>query len=182
MIASSIATVAADGKSFAALVTTKEGSMAKISIGKKVPNFSLKNQDDKHVTLADFKGSTVILFFYPKDNTPGCTQEACDFRDNYQRLKRKGVVVLGISPDSSKSHRKFIEKQELNFELLSDDENEVSQLFEVWKEKSLYGKKFMGVERSTFIIGKDQKLLKEYRKVKVPGHVDEILTSIAELG
>jgi len=155
--------------------------MAKITIGKKIPDFSLKNQDGGKFKLSDLKGSIVVLFFYPKDNTPGCTQEACDFRDNLKQLKRKGVEVIGISPDSESSHQKFIAKQDLNFDLLSDEDKKVSSLFEVWKEKSMYGKKYMGIERSTFIIGSDGKLLQEYRKVKVKGHVDEVSSFIAEI-
>ena len=127
----------------------------------------------KEFSLNDFKGQRVILYFYPKDNTSGCTQEACDFRDNINRLTSYATVI-GISPDSIKSHKSFKEKQSLNFILLSDPEHKLAEKFEVWKEKSMYGRKYMGIERSTFIIDKDGKIEKEWRKVKVKGHVDEV--------
>lgn len=132
------------------------------------------NGNEKEYSLADFKGEKVILYFYPKDNTSGCTQEACDFRDNINRLTTKSTVI-GVSPDSIKSHLKFKEKQSLNFILLSDAEHKLSQAFDVWKEKSMYGKKYMGIERSTFILNKNGEIEKEWRKVKVKGHVDEVL-------
>ena len=130
--------------------------------------------NDKEYSLSDFKGNTVILYFYPKDNTSGCTQEACDFRDNINRLTKYGTVI-GVSPDSVKSHRSFKEKQSLNFILLSDSEHKLAEAFSVWKEKSMYGRKYMGIERSTFIINADGKISKEWRKVKVNGHVDEVI-------
>lgn len=130
--------------------------------------------NEREYSLADFKGEKVILYFYPKDNTSGCTQEACDFRDNINRLTTVAVVV-GVSPDSIKSHIKFREKQFLNFVLLSDGEHKLAEQFEVWKEKSMYGRKYMGIERSTFVLDKDGKIEKEWRKVKVKGHVDEVL-------
>ena len=128
---------------------------------------------EKEFSLNDFKGQKVILYFYPKDNTSGCTQEACDFRDNINRLTRYATVI-GVSPDSIKSHKSFKEKQSLNFILLSDPEHKLAEDFEVWKEKSMYGRKYMGIERSTFIIDKNGKIEKEWRKVKVKGHVDEV--------
>ena len=130
--------------------------------------------NEREYSLADFKGEKVILYFYPKDNTSGCTQEACDFRDNINRLTTVATVV-GVSPDSIKSHIKFREKQFLNFVLLSDGEHKLAEQFEVWKEKSMYGRKYMGIERSTFVLDKDGKIEKEWRKVKVKGHVDEVL-------
>ncbi len=130
--------------------------------------------NEKEFSLNDFKGQRVILYFYPKDNTSGCTQEACDFRDNINRLTRYATVI-GVSPDSIKSHKSFKEKQSLNFILLSDPEHKLAEKFEVWKEKSMYGRKYMGIERSTFIIDKDGKIEKEWRKVKVKGHVDEVI-------
>lgn len=130
--------------------------------------------DEKEYSLADFKGSDVILYFYPKDNTSGCTQEACDFRDNFNRLTSKAVVI-GVSPDSIESHKKFQKKQELNFILLADTEHKLAEQFGVWAEKSMYGKKYMGIVRSTFYINKDGKIEKEWRKVSVNGHVDEVL-------
>ncbi len=129
---------------------------------------------EKEYSLNDFKGQRIILYFYPKDNTSGCTQEACDFRDNINRLTNYATVI-GVSPDSIKSHKSFKEKQSLNFILLSDPEHKLAEEFEVWKEKSMYGKKYMGIERSTFIIDKSGKIEKEWRKVKVKGHVDEVI-------
>ena len=126
------------------------------------------------VHLSDFKGQKIILYFYPKDNTSGCTQEACNFRDNINRLT-KYATVIGVSPDSIKSHLKFKEKQSLNFILLSDTEHKLAEQFEVWKEKSMYGRKYMGIERSTFVLDKNGKIEKEWRKVKVKGHVEEVL-------
>jgi len=128
---------------------------------------------EKEISLNDFKGQRVILYFYPKDNTSGCTQEACDFRDNINRLTNYATVI-GVSPDSIKSHQSFKEKQNLNFILLSDPEHKLAEKFEVWKEKSMYDRKYMGIERSTFIIDKNGKIEKEWRKVKVKGHVDEV--------
>ena len=130
--------------------------------------------NEKEFSLNDFKGQKVILYFYPKDNTSGCTQEACDFRDNINRLTNYATVI-GVSPDSIKSHQSFKEKQNLNFILLSDPEHKLADKFEVWKEKSMYGRKYMGIERSTFIIDKNGKIEKEWRKVKVKGHVDEVI-------
>ena len=141
-------------------------------------NIKLKGLDvegnEKEFSLDDFKGEKFILYFYPKDNTSGCTQEACDFRDNINRLTSVATVV-GVSPDSIKSHLKFKEKQSLNFILLSDEEHKLALAFDVWKEKSMYGKKYMGIERSTFIINEKGEIEKEWRKVKVKGHVDEVL-------
>ena len=130
--------------------------------------------NEKEYSLQDFKGQKVVLYFYPKDNTSGCTQEACDFRDNINRLT-KYATVIGVSPDSIKSHIKFKEKQILNFILLSDPEHTLSLAFDVWKEKSMYGRKYMGIERSTFILDENLNIIKEWRKVKVKGHVDEVI-------
>ena len=124
--------------------------------------------------MSDFRGQRVILYFYPKDNTSGCTQEACDFRDNINRLTRYATVI-GVSPDSVKSHLKFQEKQNLNFILLSDVEHTLADAFGVWVEKSLYGRKYMGIERSTFVLDEHLNIVKEWRKVKVKGHVDEVI-------
>ena len=133
---------------------------------------------EKEYSLNDFKGQKVILYFYPKDNTSGCTQEACDFRDNINRLT-KYATVIGVSPDSIKSHIKFKEKQILNFILLSDPEHTLSIAFDVWKEKSMYGRKYMGIERSTFILDENLNIIKEWRKVKVKGHVDEVISHLS---
>ena len=129
---------------------------------------------EKEYSLNDFKGQKVILYFYPKDNTSGCTQEACDFRDNINRLT-SFATVIGVSPDSIKSHLKFKEKQSLNFILLSDPEHKLAEAFNVWVEKSMYGRKYMGIERSTFVIDENLNIIKEWRKVKVKGHVDEVI-------
>ena len=129
---------------------------------------------EKEYSLNDFKGQKVILYFYPKDNTSGCTQEACDFRDNINRLT-SFATVIGVSPDSIKSHLKFKEKQSLNFILLSDPEHKLAQAFNVWVEKSMYGRKYMGIERSTFVLDENLNIIKEWRKVKVKGHVDEVI-------
>ena len=129
---------------------------------------------EKEYSLNDFKGQKVILYFYPKDNTSGCTQEACDFRDNINRLT-SFATVIGVSPDSIKSHLKFKEKQSLNFILLSDPEHKLAEAFNVWVEKSMYGRKYMGIERSTFVLDENLNVIKEWRKVKVKGHVDEVM-------
>ena len=129
---------------------------------------------EKEYSLKDFKGQKVILYFYPKDNTSGCTQEACDFRDNINRLTNFATVI-GVSPDSIKSHLKFKEKQDLNFILLSDPEHKLAEAFNVWVEKSMYGRKYMGIERSTFVLDENLNIIKEWRKVKVKGHVDEVI-------
>ena len=128
---------------------------------------------EKEYSLNDFKGQKVILYFYPKDNTSGCTQEACDFRNNINRLT-SFATVIGVSPDSIKSHLKFKEKQSLNFILLSDPEHKLAEAFNVWVEKSMYGRKYMGIERSTFVLDENLNVIKEWRKVKVKGHVDEV--------
>lgn len=133
-----------------------------------------KDGNENEYTLADFKGQKVVLYFYPKDNTSGCTQEACDFRDNMNRIT-SSATVIGVSPNDIKSHKKFKEKQDLNFLLLSDTEHTLSEAFNVWKEKSMYGKKYMGIERSTFILDENGNTIQEWRKVKVNGHVDEVL-------
>lgn len=129
---------------------------------------------EKEYSLNNFKGQKVILYFYPKDNTSGCTQEACDFRDNINRLT-SFATVIGVSPDSIKSHLKFKEKQSLNFILLSDPEHKLAEAFNVWVEKSMYGRKYMGIERSTFVLDENLNIIKEWRKVKVKGHVDEVI-------
>ena len=136
--------------------------------------------NEKEYSLNYFKGQIVILYFYPKDNTSGCTQEACDFRDNINRLTNYATVI-GVSPDSIKSHKSFKEKQSLNFILLSDPEHKLAEDFEVWKEKSMYGRKYMGIERTTFIIDKNGKIEKEWRKVKVKGHVDEVIEYLSAI-
>jgi peroxiredoxin Q/BCP len=152
--------------------------MAELKEGLKAPGFELNDESGKKHSLKDFAGKTLILFFYPKDLTSGCTQEACDFRDLSAQLKKKKVVVLGVSKDSQASHQKFIDKHELNFSLLADEAGEVCEKYGVWKEKSMYGKKYMGIERTTFIIGPDGKIKKIFPKVKVKGHAEEVLAAI----
>ena len=156
---------------------TREKLVYYISIQNRRINMKLLGLDtdgnEKEFDLKDFVGQRVVLYFYPKDNTSGCTQEACDFRDNLNRLTKYAKVV-GVSPDSIKSHKVFKEKQGLNFLLLSDPEHKLAQKFDVWKEKSMYGRKYMGIERSTFIIDENGNIEKEWRKVKVKGHVDEV--------
>ena len=137
---------------------------------------------DENGTEIDFaeenlKGKKTVLYFYPKDNTSGCTKEACDFRDNINRLTPYAQVI-GVSPDSIASHQKFQQKQGLNFMLISDPEHKLAEKYGVWKEKSMYGRKYMGIERSTFILNEQGKVTKEWRKVKVPGHVDEVLETL----
>lgn len=135
------------------------------------------NGVEKTYRLADFKGQRVVLYFYPKDNTSGCTQEACDFRDNLNRITQKAVLI-GVSPDSIKSHLKFKTNQSLNFILLSDETHALCEAFGVWKEKSMYGRKYMGVERSTFILDEKGNIIHEWRKVKIAGHVDAVLEQL----
>jgi len=152
--------------------------MSELVVGAKAPSFSAPDQSGKTVSLSDFKGKTVVLYFYPKDDTPGCTVEACSFRDEYTAFKKKGAVVLGLSPDSTKKHTKFIEKYSLPFPLLADEDHKICEAYGVWVEKSMYGKKYMGVERSTFVIGPDGKLKAIYRKVKPAEHTAEVLTGL----
>lgn len=151
------------------------------TLGSEAPDFTASTDGGGNLTLKDLHGKTVILYFYPKDDTSGCTAEACDFRDNMQRLTSSGAVVLGVSPDSPKSHDKFKQKYELNFALLSDESHEICESYGVWVEKSMYGRKYMGVERSTFVINGEGVLTHEWRKVKVPGHVDEVLAAVQSL-
>lgn len=136
-----------------------------------------ENGVEKEYNIKDFVNETTILYFYPKDNTSGCTQEACDFRENKKRWTSKAQVV-GVSPDSIKSHKSFKEKQNLNFILLSDPEHVLSEAFGAWGEKSMYGKKYMGIIRSTFLIDKNGEVVKEWKKVKVKGHVEEVLEAL----
>src|SRR5215469_16227695 len=152
--------------------------MTKIAVGKKVPDFSLPTVGDRQVKLSTLKGRDVVLYFYPKDDTPGCTMEGKDFRDLHARFMRKRVVILGVSRDSLKSHEKFCDKYGLTFDLLSDEDEKLCKLFDVIKMKNMYGKKVRGIERSTFLIGKDGLLRREWRKVKVEGHAAEVLGAL----
>ena len=148
---------------------------------KKAPAFKLPATGGKTVRLSDLKGKRVVLFFYPKDATPGCTQEGQDFRDLYPKFKRRNTEIFGISRDSIASHEKFKEKQGFPFELLSDADEAACHAYDVIHEKNMYGKKVMGIVRSTFLIDEDGKLVKEWRKVKVEGHADEVLAAVAAL-
>lgn len=152
-----------------------------VSIGKAVPNFTLAATGDQTITLKSLKGQNVVLYFYPKDSTPGCTREGQDFRDNHAKFKRQNTIVLGVSRDSLKSHENFRAKQGFKFDLLSDADESLCKLFDVIKMKNMYGKKVRGIERSTFLIDDKGKLRQEWRKVKVDGHVDEVLTAVKTL-
>jgi thioredoxin-dependent peroxiredoxin len=152
-----------------------------IKEGDKAPAFSLPSSEGREISLSDLKGQTVVLYFYPKDDTPGCTQEACDFRDSGKKFTKHNAVVLGISADSLASHEKFIKKYKLPFTLLSDESRETIKKYGVWKEKSMYGKKYMGIERTTVVIDPRGKIAKIFPKVKVTGHIDEVLSSLTPL-
>ena len=149
-----------------------------LKTGDKAPAFSLLDDSGKKVSLKDFKGKTVVLYFYPKDLTQGCTVEACDSRDAQAQIKKKKAVVLGVSRDSVSLHGKFRDKHELNFPLLADEDGKVCEAYGVWQEKSMYGKKYMGIARTTFVIGPTGKIEKVFEKVKVKGHIDEVLESL----
>ena len=148
-----------------------------IHVGDTAPDFELEADDGSIVRLSQFRGKKVILYFYPKDNTPGCTREACDFRDSISWFDDLGIMVLGVSKDGIESHRKFKAKHSLNFPLLSDPDLEVHKKYGVWKEKRMYGKSFLGVVRTTFLIGEDGRVEKVFRKVKVPGHIEAVRES-----
>jgi len=146
-----------------------------IAEGMEAPDFELKDQKGNVISLKNFRGKKVVLYFYPKDDTPGCTKEACSFRDNMDKIIEKGAIVIGISNDDLKSHEKFSKKYNLNFSLLSDVDRRVSIKYGVYKKKNLYGKIVWGIERSTFIIDEQGKIKRIFRKVNVEGHVDEVL-------
>ena len=156
--------------------------MAEITVGQAAPDFTLPASTGENLTLSQFKGQNVVLYFYPKDDTPGCTTEACGFRDLHAAFADVNTVILGVSPDPVKKHEKFISKYELPFILLADEEHAVCELYGVWKEKNMYGKKYWGVERTTFLIDKDGNIAKVYPKVKVAGHVDKVLEDVKALG
>jgi len=152
-----------------------------VEVGKKVPQFSLAATSEQEISLSDLKGKNVVLYFYPKDSTPGCTREGQDFRDSYNKFKRQNTVILGVSRDSIKSHENFKAKQGFQFELLSDKDETLCKLFDVIKMKNMYGKQVRGIERSTFLIDANGKLKKEWRKLKVDDHVNEVLAAVKEL-
>ncbi|GMU96948.1 MULTISPECIES: thioredoxin-dependent thiol peroxidase [Ignavibacterium] len=151
-----------------------------IEEGKKAPDFTLPDQDGNKVKLSDFKGRYIVLYFYPKDDTPGCTKEACSFRDTFPEFNNVDAVILGVSPDSVSSHKKFAEKYKLPFRLLADEDKKVIEKYGVWKEKSMYGKKYMGVERTTFVIDPDGRIKKIFPKVKVDNHHQEVLEALKD--
>lgn len=149
-----------------------------ITIGTAAPNFEAKDEQDNQITLEMYRGKRVVLYFYPKDSTPGCTTEACDFRDHISRLNILNAVVLGVSKDSAKSHVNFKTKYQLNFPLLVDSQETICKAYEVIREKSMYGKTYLGIERSTFLIDEQGKIKNIWRGVKVNGHIDEIIAAL----
>lgn len=146
--------------------------------GKKAPDFTLPRDGGEDVSLSDFRGQKVVLYFYPKDNTSGCTTQACEFRDQHPDFQKVDTVILGVSPDSVRSHQGFRDKHELPFPLLADTEHKVAEAYGVWKEKSMYGRKYWGIERSTFLIDEEGGLQKVWRKVKARGHAQEVLAAL----
>jgi peroxiredoxin Q/BCP len=156
-------------------VSGEEEEMAKLQVGDQAPEFSLTDQDGNSVTLRSLKGRQVVLYFYPKDDTPGCTKEACSFRDSLGPIAKAGAVVLGVSLDDKASHQRFIAKYRLPFSLLSDEDAGASKAYGVYKQKNMYGKKYWGIERTTFVIDPTGKLKAVFNKVKVDGHLDEVL-------
>ena len=151
-----------------------------LKVGQKAPDFTVMDDKGEKVKLADLKGKKVVLYFYPKDDTPGCTKEACAFRDGLDKIKRRGAVVLGVSADSVESHKKFKSKFDLNFPLLADSDKKMIEAYGVWKEKSMYGKKYMGIERTTFVIDENGKIAHIFPKVKVDQHYDEVLKALMD--
>lgn len=151
-----------------------------LEVGDKAPEFEALNQDGVKVALKDFIGKNVVLYFYPKDNTPGCTTEACEFSANYDQFIKNDTVIIGVSPDSVKSHAGFIAKQNLKHILLSDEDKEISKLYGVWQVKKNYGKEYLGIVRSTFVIGKDGKIAKIYKSVKAKDHAAKVLADLVK--
>jgi putative peroxiredoxin bcp len=151
-----------------------------LEVGDKAPEFEALNQDGVKVALKDFVGKNVVLYFYPKDNTPGCTTEACEFSANYDQFIKNDTVIIGVSPDSVKSHAGFIAKQNLKHILLSDEDKEISKLYGVWQVKKNYGKEYLGIVRSTFVIGKDGKIAKIYKSVKAKDHAAKVLADLVK--
>ncbi len=152
-----------------------------LKVGDKAPAFKLKNQDEETISLSGLKGKPVVLYFYPKDDTPGCTKEACNFRDEFPKFGKLKAEIIGISTDSVKSHKKFAEKYGLPFILLADEKKQVVQEYGVWKEKNMYGRKYLGIERTTFIINSDGRIANLFPKVKVDEHNKEVMEALKEL-
>ena len=155
--------------------------MAKVSLGKTIPDFQGKITNDLIIKLSDYKGQNIVIYFYPKDNTPGCTKEGEDFRDYFADFKKNNTIIIGVSRDSVASHDKFTCKYNFPFQLISDEDEKVCKLFDVIKEKNMYGRKYMGIERSTFLINHEGTLVNEWRKVRVKGHVEKVLEALNEL-
>lgn len=153
--------------------------MTELTIGDTAPDFTLPGDGGQDISLSSYRGRKVVLYFYPKDDTPGCTTESCAFRDNLPHFKSLGVSVVGISKDSVKKHDKFKAKYDLNFPLASDESSDVCERYGVWVEKSMYGRSYMGIDRSTFLIDEDGKIQALWRGVKVPGHVDTVKAALA---
>jgi len=149
-----------------------------LSVGEKAPDFSLPTGDGKVLSLKDFRGKKVVLYFYPKDDTPGCTREACSFEENLDAVRKKGAVIIGVSADSPDSHQKFSKKYGLSFPLVSDENKNIVEAYGVWKQKSFMGRKYMGIERTTFVIDKEGKIQYMFEKVRVDGHTDQVLAAL----
>ncbi len=152
-----------------------------LDIGDKVPAFSGLNSENEEINLSDFQGKKIVIYFYPKDDTPSCTKEACSFRDNFNELTEKGIVVLGISLDDVKSHQKFQKKYDLPFNLISDSDKKIANLFDVYKEKSMYGKTFWGIVRTTFLVDENSNIVYIFKKPKSEIHAKEVLNKFSEL-
>ncbi len=152
-----------------------------LEIGNVVENFCLPNQDEEEICFRDIKGRWIVLYFYPKDNTPGCTTEACDFTDNLENFDELSSIILGVSPDSPKKHRNFINKKNLKITLLADEDKELAKQFGIWRPKKLFGREYLGVVRSTFIINPNGVVAYKWEKVKVKGHVEEVKEKLKEL-
>lgn len=153
-----------------------------LDVGSKAPAFNAPTDGGGTFSIKDAKGSWLVLYFYPKDDTSGCTAQACAFRDSMQRLSARGVLVVGVSPDGVKSHDKFKAKCDLSFPLVADEDHAICEAYDTWKEKSMYGRKYMGVERTTYIIDPKGKIVAAWAKVSVPGHVDAVIETLQELG
>jgi thioredoxin-dependent peroxiredoxin len=161
-------------------LSPKPLSMTHLKAGDKAPNFSALDDQGNKISLKDLRGKKVVLYFYPKDNTSGCTKQACELRDNYAGIKKLGAVLLGVSPDAQKSHEKFKTKYDLPFPLLVDEDKKICEAYDVWHEKSMYGLKFMGVVRTTFVIDEEGKISHVFPKVKVAEHMDWVMKALKE--